>query len=83
MTKLLYGTGSFRYSWVDEMGACKVCQGEVPHGHHADCDILKMETEIKDLKAIIVSLEEERKILKAFLEFEVEFEVEFEELMLR
>ena len=34
-------------SWMDKWGACKVCGGEIPHGHTDDCDILKMERELR------------------------------------
>lgn len=33
-------------SWMDEDGACKVCGGEIPHGHSDNCDIYKMEQRI-------------------------------------
>ncbi len=30
-------------NWMDEWGACRVCGGEIPHGHTNNCDIFKME----------------------------------------
>lgn len=27
--------------WIDEMGACRVCGGEIPHGHSENCDYYK------------------------------------------
>ncbi len=30
-------------NWMDRWGACKVCGGEIPHGHMDDCDIYKLE----------------------------------------
>ena len=29
--------------WVDKWGACKVCDGEIPHGHTENCDLYKLE----------------------------------------
>jgi hypothetical protein len=37
-------------SWIDKWGACVCCDGEIPHGHSNNCDIYKMELEIKALK---------------------------------
>lgn len=36
--------------WMDECGACKVCDGEIPHGHTDNCDIYKLEREIARLR---------------------------------
>ena len=30
-------------SWMDKWGACKVCDGEIPHGHTENCDLYKLE----------------------------------------
>ena len=30
-------------SWMDNWGACKVCDGEIPHGHTENCDLYKLE----------------------------------------
>ena len=32
---------------MDQWGACKVCGGELPHGHMDNCDILEMECELR------------------------------------
>lgn len=37
-------------NWIDKWGACKVCDGEIPHGHTENCDIYKLEKEIRELK---------------------------------
>jgi len=37
--------------WLDKYGACKVCDGEIPHGHTPNCDIYKLESEIQRLKS--------------------------------
>lgn len=37
-------------NWLDEWGACKVCDGEIPHGHTNNCDIYKLECEIRRLR---------------------------------
>lgn len=35
-------------NWLDEFGCCKVCDGEIPHGHSPDCDIYKLECQLRD-----------------------------------
>lgn len=37
-------------NWLDKWGACKVCDGEIPHGHTHGCDIFKLEQEVSRLK---------------------------------
>jgi len=37
-------------NWMDKWGACKVCDGEIPDGHMENCDIYKLEKEIRNLK---------------------------------
>lgn len=37
-------------NWMDKWGACKVCDGEIPHGHTDSCDIYKMEQQLTQLK---------------------------------
>ena len=39
--------------WIDDMGACKVCGGEIPEGHKNSCDIYKMEQKIKLAEACL------------------------------
>lgn len=39
-------------NWLDPLGCCRVCNGEFPCGHTENCDIWKMEKEIKWLKQI-------------------------------
>lgn len=34
-------------NWLDEMGACKVCDGEIPYGHTNECDIFKLEQKVR------------------------------------
>lgn len=36
--------------WMDKTGACKVCGGEIPHGHSDQCDYYKLEHENRHLK---------------------------------
>jgi|GEM_PF-6050095 len=38
-------------SWMDKYGACRVCDGEIPHGHTKNCDLYKLEVEITEVKA--------------------------------
>jgi len=33
--------------WLDDWGACKVCDGEIPHGHHDECHIYKLEQQAR------------------------------------
>lgn len=39
-------------NWMDESGACKVCDGEIPHGHSGNCDIYKLERQVAELAAL-------------------------------
>jgi hypothetical protein len=32
-------------NWLDKWGCCRVCNGEIPHGHTLNCDIFKLEQE--------------------------------------
>ncbi len=41
-------------NWMDEWGACKVCGGEIPHGHANNCDIFKLERTITRYKMILI-----------------------------
>lgn len=45
--------------WDSETGSCKLCAGEIPHGHEANCYILKMEKEIRELERMIKKLKDE------------------------
>ncbi len=40
-------------SWMDKWGACKVCDGEIPHGHSHNCDILKLELRIRRYETLL------------------------------
>lgn len=40
-------------NWLDKWGCCKVCSDEIPDGHTNNCDIYKLELEIKSLKAAL------------------------------
>lgn len=44
------GSAKRNGNWIDEWGACKVCDGEIPHGHTDNCDIYKLECEITRLR---------------------------------
>lgn len=41
--------------WMDKWGACKVCDGEIPHGHSDNCDLYKLEREVSALKSAIAA----------------------------
>lgn len=51
-------------SFLDKWGACKVCDGEIPHGHAAHCDIYKLEQEIASLRTALATVTAERDALK-------------------
>ena len=36
--------------WIDKWGACKLCDGEIPHGHIDSCDLWKLEQELAKLR---------------------------------
>jgi hypothetical protein len=36
-------------NWMDGDGACRVCDGEIPHGHTENCDVFKLEQEVSRL----------------------------------
>lgn len=42
-------------NWMDEWGACKVCDGEIPSGHTVDCHIYKIERELAAVTAALSS----------------------------
>jgi hypothetical protein len=42
-------------NWFDEFGACKICDGEIPHGHTPNCDIFKLEQQVGTYKAMAES----------------------------
>lgn len=45
--------------WMDELGACRVCDGEIPHGHTQSCDIHKMESQIRHLRHALEKIRDE------------------------
>lgn len=49
---------------MDSMGACRVCDGEIPHGHTANCDYFKQEQRIRTLETQLTALQSERDFLK-------------------
>lgn len=46
-------------SWVDDMGACVACDGEIPHGHMNNCDIHKMQTQIRIMRQALEKIRDE------------------------
>ncbi len=38
--------------WMDEHGCCKVCDGEIPHGHSAECYLWKLEQKLKEVEEL-------------------------------
>jgi len=47
-----------KYSWLDEWGACKVCGGEIPHGHALECDLFKMEQQIRVMSDALTKIKD-------------------------
>lgn len=37
-------------SWMDKWSTCRVCGGEIPHGHTNNCDVWKMEQQLTTLR---------------------------------
>lgn len=48
-------------NWLDKWGACKVCDGEIPHGHANNCDIYKMECQIRVMRSALEEVLSHRK----------------------
>lgn len=46
-------------NWMDKWGACRVCDGEIPHGHSERCDIYKMEQRIAVLEKALAAQQEQ------------------------
>lgn len=51
LAKCLNRTQKLDGDWLDEWGSCRVCGGEIPHGHQKDCHIFKMEQKEMALEA--------------------------------
>jgi hypothetical protein len=60
-------------SWADKYGACRVCGGEIPHGHTNNCDIWKQEQQITDLRRQNAELRECLKVKDEACESAKEF----------
>ena len=41
--------------WMDDWGCCKICQGEIPHGHQENCVIYANEKQVKELESALNS----------------------------
>lgn len=39
--------------FLDSWWCCKVCDGEIPHGHTNDCDIWKLEKKLADARILL------------------------------
>ena len=51
-------------NWIDEWGSCKVCGGEIPHGHTNKCDIGKLEQELNEARQVAMKVSAERDQLR-------------------
>jgi len=40
-------------NWLDESWMCKICGGEIPHGHKSNCDIYKLEYKLKQYEKLV------------------------------
>jgi hypothetical protein len=45
---------------MDEFGACKICDGEIPHGHSANCYLWKLEQKMQKATDFLKSISKER-----------------------
>jgi hypothetical protein len=43
--------------WLDRHGGCRVCGGEIPHGHTENCDHYKLERKVAELQDKLKKLE--------------------------
>lgn len=62
-------------NWMDKFGACKVCDGEIPHGHTENCDLYKKEQhfnqltlKLEQVQAENVRLQERVEIMRETIE---------------
>lgn len=40
-------------SWLDAVGCCRVCDGEIPYGHTWDCDLGKLQERLRVLESLL------------------------------
>jgi hypothetical protein len=59
-----YGKKPVPNDWIDEWGACKICEGEIPHGHSPDCAYYSLEIQLKDAITAQVEMGEEMNALR-------------------
>lgn len=50
-------------NWMGKWGECRVCGGEIPHGHTEACDVYKQEKEIRSLTAKLALAERDSRRL--------------------
>lgn len=50
-------------SWIDKWGSCRVCGGEIPHGHSHNCDYWMLEQELQAVKKDMSGLEKKATVL--------------------
>lgn len=43
--------------WLDEHGCCRVCDGELPHGHSENCDYYKLDAKLTALQTAAEGME--------------------------
>lgn len=47
-------------NWLDEFGACKICNGEIPQGPMNHCDLWKLERELAIAKHALEQIVQKR-----------------------
>ena len=58
-------------NWLDRWGSCRVCGGEIPHGHTNECDIFKMEQTEHKLRAQLTASQNQVRVLREALENQI------------
>lgn len=43
--------------WIDKWGSCRVCGGEIPHGHMPKCDVFRYERVERAADAMVTALD--------------------------
>lgn len=42
-----------KHDWMDDYGACRVCGGEIPHGHDEKCWVHKAQIAMCDAETLL------------------------------
>lgn len=52
-------------SWIDQWGSCRICGGEIPHGHDNNCDHYKLGQKLADSERQLAEMTRSRDDWKA------------------